>query len=427
MTTLNRKEGPPIVIDYPLEFPPFSKTTLANGVPVYEVNSGTQDIIKVDLVFKVGRVNEIKRASSKASMRLLREGTSNNSSAELAYKFDYYGAIVKIFSGLEYSYINIVCLTRHLESVWETFLEMVLQPKFDEKEIDKYKVVTSQNLRNQLSKNDVLSYRKITEIIFGSSHPYGYNTEISDIESLTRDHIQKFWQNNIGFNNAFLVLSGKYGHALRQKIIKSIESIELIASPKKGNFFETTLKKVTERIPTTNQKQTSLKIGRRMFGRMHEDYSKVQMLNTALGGYFGSRLMMNVREEKGYTYGIYSSIDSWKEDGFIYISADVANKNLEPTITEIYKEIEKLKTKLLPDEEFKMVKNYMLGQMLHLIDGPFATAQLIKNIHTKDIEIEHFKAHVSLLKSLEAKDILEMANKYLDINYFTTVLAGKIK
>jgi predicted Zn-dependent peptidase len=427
MLVPNRKKGPGIITDYKLDFPAYQETRLSNGVPMFEVNSGTQEIVKIDLVFKVGRINETKRASAKACMALLREGTPGKNSSDLAYQFDYYGAEVKVFSGLEHSHVSLVCLNKYLDDVWPDFMDMVHEPIFSEEELEKYKAVTSQKLLDQISKNDVLSYRKVTELIFGENHPYGYNTQTSDIESLTRDDLQNYWNNNIGINHAFVVLSGKYDSRLRNKIISSIEGLSKSANPRLAVFTDKAIRYHTEKIRTTNEAQTSLKIGRRMFGRTHEDYTKVQVLNTVLGGYFGSRLMKNIREEKGYTYGIYSSIDVWKEDGFFYISAEVANQNVEATMREIFKEIDKLKRKGIEKEEFEMVKNYMLGQMLHLIDGPFATAQLIKNIYTKDIEVEHFRAHVAELKAVSQSDILEMANKYLHEKTFTTVLAGKIK
>lgn len=427
MAAIDRKRGPGIVRDYALSFPDYARSELNNGIPVFEINAGTQEIIKVDIIFNVGRINEVKRAAAKGAFSLIQEGSTRHSSSELAHHFDFYGAVVKTYSGLEYSYVNMVCLTRHFDEVWEVFMSMVLEPLFDEDELLKYKSVTSQKLIDQISKNDVLSYRRITEIVFGENHPYGYNTEVPDIETLTREHLMQYWDCNVGFNHCFVTLSGKFSASLSDRIMRSIEGLDKQASPALPEFVPKVHTGLTERMATINEMQTSIKIGRRIFGRNHPDYTKVQVLNTVLGGYFGSRLMKNIREEKGYTYGIYSSLDVWKEDGFIYISADVANENVEPTIAEIDKEIEKLRREPIPEEEFEMVKNYMLGQMLHLIDGPFATAQLIKSIYTKDIEIEDFDRHVQALKKMNRNDIHEMAQKYLDKNLMTTVLAGKIK
>ncbi|MBT8189890.1 MAG: insulinase family protein [Bacteroidia bacterium] len=420
----DRINGPVIHSEYNIDIPPFERNILSNALRVFEVNAGTQDILKFDLVFKVGRVHETRRASAKASFYLMREGSVSKNSEELAYIFDFYGAYVKIFSGLEYSSVSIVCMTRHFENVWPHFIEMILNPSYNEEELLKYSRVNSQRLNDQLSKNDIIAYRALTEKLFGTNHPYGYNTQPEDIRSLERKHLLEFHEKNHGISEAFVILSGKYPVSLSDKIMADLSKIRSISNPKTQGFKEEKSQDSFLRITTNNQVQTSLKIGRKLFSRKHSDFSRVQVLNTILGGYFGSRLMKNIREDKGFTYGIYSSVDTWKRDGFFYISADLGNDFVREANDEIYKEIDKLKSDLVPYNEFSMVKNYMLGQILHLVDGPFATGQLIKSIYAKDLDIEHFKNHIETIKSMTRKEVMEMAQKYLEKNTLTTVLAG---
>jgi len=148
------------------------------------------------------------------------------------------------------------------------------------------------------------------------------------------------------------------------------------------------------------------------------------VLNTILGGYFGSRLMRNIREEKGYTYGIYSSFDAWLREGYFYISTDVGAEYTEKTMEEIAVEIGKLKQYPVEEAELKMVKNYLLGQSLNLIDGPFATAQLIKSLKAKNLDLNTFEKAVETIKKIDASRLTELANTYLDTESFTTVLVG---
>lgn len=420
----DRKNGPHINSDYDIQIPEFQRHTLANGLKVFEVNAGTQDILKFDFVFKVGRIHETKRASAKASFYLMREGSASKNSQELAYIFDFYGAYIRIFSGLEYSSVSIVCMTRHFENIWPHFIEMILNPSYDEDELRKYATVNSQRLSDQLSKNDIVAYRALTEKLFGDTHPYGYNTQPEDIRSLERKHLLDFHEKNHGINQAFVILSGKCTPSLIDKILLDLSKIESGANPASQVFSTQENNESYIRIPTSNQVQTSLKIGRKLFPRKHPDYSRVQIMNTILGGYFGSRLMKNIREDKGFTYGIYSSVDAWKQDGFIYISADLGNNTVREANKEILKEIDKLKHELVPDEEFSMVKNYILGQILHLVDGPFASGQLIKSVYAKDLDIEHFKIHIEQIKNTSKEEVREMARKYLEKNTLTTVLAG---
>ncbi|NNE26721.1 MAG: insulinase family protein [Saprospiraceae bacterium] len=424
MNIPNRQQGPRIFSDYNIQLPSFKSTMLANDLELIELNDGSQEIIRVDYVYKSGRVNESVRASAKASFYLLREGTRNTTAHQIAEKFDYYGAYIRVFAGLEYSSLSLVVMSKYFEEVWPVFLEMITDPDFTEDELSSYKRIYSEKLRNELSKNDVLAYRRLTEIIFGDQHPYGYNTEPSDILALKLDQVNAYRDTCHGTNNALAVISGKYSEKVSELCKASLGAIDMKTSTFKQEFFNPDIKHVFEKLATDQTVQTSLKIGRKLFKRKHSDFSKMQVANTLLGGYFGSRLMKNIREEKGYTYGIYSSVDVWKEDGFFYISADVSNNAIEPTIEEINKEIKRLQTEPVPDNEFRMVKNFMLGQILHLIDGPFASGQLIKNIYAKELDIEHFKNHIDGIKGTTKNDVMEMARKYLDEKSFITVLAG---
>ncbi len=424
MEIVDRKKGPKIQTDYNIQIPEFMSQVLGNGLKLFAVNSGTQDIIKIELVFRTGRVDEIKRASAKTTFQLIREGSQTLNADELANKFDFYGAYIKIFSGLEYASISIVTLCKYFEETWGPFLDMIKNPAFEEPEINKYTSVASQRLTEQLVKNDIISFRVLTEQLFGESHPYGYNTEPEDFLKLSREDLVSFFDKNVGFNNAAVVLSGRITDNIRTKVISDLEQINKQSRTETIRFNSDEIVPDFISIPSANQAQTSLKMGRLLFQRLHPDYSKMQVLNTILGGYFGSRLMKNIREDKGYTYGIYSSLETWKKGGFLYISADLANDSVDQTLEEIRKEFRRLKSELVPMDEFIMVKNFMLGQCLHLIDGPFATGQLIKNVYAKDLDIEHFKNHIEEIKTISRNDILELAIDYLDENTFSTVLAG---
>lgn len=424
---LDRSKGPVIHNDFDLQIKDVETSELANGIRLIELNSGSQDIIKIELVLDCGRIHESKIAAAKAAIRLLREGTTSKDSNALANLFDYYGASVKIKTGLEVSSISLVCLTKFFNNVWDVWMDMILNPIFSEEEIDKYKSIESQKLRNQLAKNEIISYRVITEKIFGSDHPYGYNTMPEDIKSLTRDDVVEFYNTQCHYKGGILVLSGKYSQSIKNRIVESFSELSKEVNQKTPNFYnhDNLEKSIIEL--TDNDLQSSIKLGKALFERRHADFSAFQFTNTILGGYFGSRLMTNIREEKGYTYGIYSIIDTWRRGGFFYISTDVGSDLVDPTMNEIWHEIEVLKNEIVPEEEIEMVKNYVLGQALNLIDGPFATAQLVKSLFIKKLTIEDFDSHIKTMKNMSAQDIITMANKYLHKETFTSVIVGGYK
>jgi len=421
---IDRKKGPTIQSEFDLELRGVSSLKLSNGLQAYEINSGTQNIIKIELVFKTGRVHEQQRAAAKAAMSLLREGSTRHSSEELAELYDFYGAVVKTSTGMETSSVSLVVVERYFPQVWSVWLHMVFYPLYDDGELKKYKQVTASKFKNQLAKNDVQGYRKLTEEIFGSEHPYGYNTEVEDIEQLDSAALLHFYNQNFGMNQAFLILSGKYSKATRQTILEDLGQKNRKSRAVSPIFSTASPSQKLHKLSTANKVQVSIKQGRLLFGRQHPDYHSVKFLNMILGGYFGSRLMKNIREEKGYTYGIYSAVHCWKEGGFFYLSAEVANDYLEPTLTEINKEMEMLREELVPEAELETVRNYLLGQTLHLLDGPFAKGELMRSLLGNDLAISDYDKSVAHAQQITPEEIRLIARKYLDPKDYTSVLVG---
>jgi len=421
---LDRKKGPPIHTNFDLSIKDVETTTLTNGIRLIELNTGTQEIVKVELVLKCGRVHESKIGAAKAAILLMREGSKGMTSSALAYTYDYHGASVKLTPGMEVSAINLVCMTKFFDKLWPTWIEMILNPAYPEDEVLKFKTIQSQKLKNQLSKNEVISYRLVSERIFGSEHPYGYNTQPEHVMDLTREDIVEYYDKQVTFEGAIVVVSGRYSPAIRKQIVDSISSISKTSNQSKPHYNTIQPKGETIYQKTENELQASIKMGCSLFARNHPDYSAFNFANTILGGYFGSRLMTNVREEKGYTYGIYSMLDCWSQGGFFYISSDVGSDLINPTIEEINNEINILKTEPVSDEELHMVKNYILGQALNLIDGPFATAQLVKGLYIKNLDPQDFQKNINIIKNMTSEQVLVMSNKYLDINNFTNVIVG---
>jgi len=421
---IDRKKGPIIQSDFDLELRGVSQMKLSNGLEAYEINSGTQNIIKIELVFKIGRIHEQQRAVAKAAMALLREGSTRHSSEELAELYDYYGAVVKTNTGMEASSVSLVVVERYFAMIWPVWLHMIFYPLYEAEELEKYKQVTASKFKNELAKNDVQGYRKLTEELFGSEHPYGYNTEVEDIERLDTSALLDYYNKNFGLDKAFVVISGCYGEHARKTILQDLGKKKRTSEARPALFSASPTVEPQYKLNTDNKVQVSIKQGRLLFGRKHPDYHSVNFLNMILGGYFGSRLMKNIREEKGYTYGIYSAVHSWKESGFFYISAEVANEYMDSTLKEIRREMEILQEELVPEAELENVRNYLLGQTLHLLDGPFAKGELMRSLLSQDLTVSDYEKNVIHAQNVTATEIQEMARKYLDPKDYMTVLVG---
>jgi predicted Zn-dependent peptidase len=168
--------------------------------------------------------------------------------------------------------------------------------------------------------------------------------------------------------------------------------------------------------------QAAIRIGCRLFPQTHPDFNGLFVLNTILGGYFGSRLMMEIRENQGLTYGIYSSVDSFASDGCFYISTETATDNTQKVIEAIGKEVRKLQQELIPEVELQMARNYLMGHLMTQIDGPFSTMDLIKSMKIEHLADQSFADMVRTIQQITSIQLRELAVKYLDLSKWVTIV-----
>ena len=171
--------------------------------------------------------------------------------------------------------------------------------------------------------------------------------------------------------------------------------------------------------------QNAIRIGKRLINRTNPDYPKLTVLNTILGGYFGSRLMTNIREEKGYTYGIGSGLVSLSQGGYFFITTDVGAAVYEDAVKEIYHEIVKLQEELIPENELSLVRNYLLGSFQRSIDGPFALAERFKSILLSGLGYNYFENYLTVIKNITSEELKTLAQTYLLTSEMTEVIVGK--
>ena len=170
--------------------------------------------------------------------------------------------------------------------------------------------------------------------------------------------------------------------------------------------------------------QTSIRLGRLLFPRTHPDFVGMQVVAAILGGYFGSRLMQNLREEHGYTYGVMSAMVNFDKEGYLAIATQVAKEHREDALREIYFEIERLRNELVDEGELQMVKNVMIGEILRILDGPFGIADVtIENIMC-GMDNSATEESVARIFAITAEEIKALAEKYLRREDLIEVYAG---
>jgi zinc protease len=423
--TVNRKIAPPIYELTSLTLPNPAISHLDNGIPVYETRLGTQDIMKVEVIFHAGRPQEHKRLVSRATSRQLREGTKSYTSAQLAEEIDFFAGTVQTPISLDTGSIVMFCMTKHFPKLVPILAEIVQEPTFPVKELNTFAENNIQSLTVDLSKNDVLAYRKITELIYGENHPYGYNSTPDNYRELTPDDLKKHHSDLYTSDNCLIFLSGKTDESILKLLNQYFGQKKTLSIKNKSPLIIPNEKPQKIKLKNEDTLQSSIRIGRRMGSRQTNlDYNGFTVLNTIFGGYFGSRLMTNIREKKGYTYNIYSSVDMMHHDGYFYISSEVGNQFVKKAVTEIYRELEILQNDLVKPEELKMVQNYLLGNMLNMIDGPFSVSDIVRSFVTEGVPLDQFTDLVETIKSITPQDLRDLAQKYFKREEMFEVIVG---
>jgi len=421
---VNRKIAPPITRIEKLHLPKPKKTRLSNGLRVHIIDMGTQDVLKLQLVFRAGRPFEKKKLIAKTTSRLLKEGTTNFSSAAIAEQVDFYGATLSTPTSLDNSNLVFYTLSKHFERLLPLVTELLIAPTFPEEELTTYIDNTKRRLQVDLTKNDVMAYRKITEFIFGKQHPYGYNSDKRAYNNVKRTDVVQHFNKHYNARNCELFISGRVTNEVIRLLDQHIGQLPIGRKSRLPKFKLTAATPEKRHIPIPNSMQTAIRIGQRMIGRKHPDFAGFTVLNTILGGYFGSRLMMNIREDKGYTYNIYSTQDMMLHDACFYVSTEVGSEFTTAATKEIYTEIDRLCNDLVPTGELEMVRNYMLGNMLNMVDGPFHVADVIKTMVLNEMPYETFDALINTVNTISAQELRDLAQKYLLTQQMWEVTAG---
>jgi zinc protease len=342
----------------------------------------------------------------------------------LAEAVDFYGANLTSGASLDYSYAKIFSLNKYFSKILPMLMEVIERPTFPEAELAKYKANSIQKLKVEKAKSELVAYKTITECLYGEDHPYGYNSTEEIYHNLNRDDLIDYYTANFGSDNRVIILSGKITEEVREEVRAAFGKKYQKSLPVYYQEPSFTPKRLIKKIKAEDNLQCSIKIGCRLFKRNHPDFADMFILNTILGGYFGSRLMSSLREDKGYTYNIYSSVDMMIYDGYFNVSTEVGNEYLEKTLEGIYYEMELLATKKIESDELDMVRNYLSGNFLNMIDGPFKVAGMSKVVALNDLDLDFYRNLMHRIHTVTADELLILARKYFVKENMQEIIVG---
>ena len=424
MNNLQRIQPPVFPVEKVI-IPEAKSFRLNNGVPVYTIEAGTEDIMRLEFVFKAGQIKESLPLLGSTCNIMLSEGSQNYTSEELNRSLDFYGVFLNQSAEKDYAGIVLFFLSKHIEKVMELSREILFRPVFPEPELNslmrkrlRWYMVNREKVQN-------LAMDNFFESLFGKNHPYGYQVHEQDFEQITPYLLADFHNKYYTPENMTIIISGKihdktadllnsYFGNMALKEIKKENSVNFIKGEK--------IKKV--HINKSGTVQTAIRIGSTTINKRHSDYPGLKILDSILGGYFGSRLMKNIREEKGYTYGINSSLTSLDITGYKVISTEVGQKYCQKTKDEIYKEIRLLQNVPVKKEEMAVVRNYMSGEMVRMFDGPFALAESFKSVWEFGLDNNYYYRLADKIKTIDPDEIIELAKTYYNIDELYEITVG---
>ncbi len=418
----DRKTVPHIkdAIEYKIELKKPTVFALDNGVPVYAIHAGTEEVIQLEWVFKAGNWFETEKNIASATNFLLKNGTTTKTAYEINEFIDFYGAYLSRSCYNETAVISLHCLTRQLEHLLPIVQELILDAVFPEQELQIYKQNMKQRLAVNLKKCDFIAGRKIDELLFGFNHPYGVYSHMEDYDNLDRTAIKKYHEAYYIHGHCTMFIAGILPGNYAEMLNRFFGSIPL---------NQTSMVEPTHHIVPSEEKksnilndadgvQAAIRIARPFPTRHHPDFPKVQVLNALYGGFFGSRLMTNIREDKGYTYGIYSYLMNHVHAGAWMISTEAGRDVCSATIHEIYYEMERLREGKIGEEELLLVKNYLIGTLLGDLDGPFQIIGRWKNLILNNLDDQFFYRSVDTIKNIGSEELNSLAKKYLNPDEF---------
>ncbi|MFT3950151.1 MAG: pitrilysin family protein [Agriterribacter sp.] len=419
---VNRTAAPVIkdAIDFHLTLKPYKKFALDNGIEVYTINAGEEDVIQAELVFFAGNWYEEQNLVAAATNHLLKNGTGTKTAFEINEHFEYYGSYLNRYCYSETATVSLHSLTKHLKELLPVIRELITDADFPEKELDIFRQNMKQKLEINLKKPDFIANRLIDEYLYGIDHPYGKYSSVAAYDALQKEQLQSFYKNYYVNGRCVIFVAGKLPADIEKQLNDSFGSLTVNKKPLP--VIAHPVKAATEKkYRVTNDEnglQGAMRIASHFPNRHHPDFTKAQVVNTLFGGYFGSRLMSNIREDKGYTYGIHSYMQNHVQDCAWMISTEAGRDVCEATIAEVYKEMEILRNEPASEEELLLVKNYLIGTILGDLDGPFHIIGRWKTIILNELGDDHFYKSINDIKSITAAEVQALANKYLQPEKF---------
>ena len=401
--------------------------TMPNGIPMYRLDGGDKGIVRFDILFKGGYAVQSKPLLAMFTNRMLREGTENLTAAEISQKLDYYGAWIDMYSSQNCNHITLYTMSKHFIPLLQVLEDMLKHPLFPQENLNTVKNNNKSYFSINSRKVDIVSQRYFENSLWGEGHPLGHVVNADDYDAITRDDIIEYYNDYYGSCNCTMFISGTVDSVMLDALTKSLgkdpwgcdkecSPVEVAQpSPLPGRRI----------IPVSDTMQSAVKMGFMAMDVTHPDFYKFRFLCVLLGGYFGSRLMSNIREDNGYTYHIAAELDAYGCRNAFMISSETATEYVEPLINEVYKELDRLVAEPVEVAEIELVRNYIMGELCREYEGQSAKSEVFINAWLSGVGFESVNNYLDEIKTVTPADLHRLAREYFKKENIIEIIAGK--
>lgn len=399
---------------------------LRNGIPVYVFPSSANSVVMIEVFFRhAGSSYQHKPLVAGLTNTLLTEGTHEFTATQIAEQLDYCGAVIDKNSNRDHAYLTLFTLDKHVTSLLPLLKALVSDPSFEEKQIEWHIQKGKQQLRTSLQQTDFVARRHFFAEVFGKTHPYGGYADVSDYDNIGFEDLHTFFHTHYRQEDCQIFIAGNCNSSMLQMLDDLFPPPHTHHSTPPVSFPESIeAKPAVHFVAVENAVQASLCIGCGLKLKSRKDRYGLTVLNGILGGYFGSRLMTNLREKKGYTYGIYSGIGSMEQQSYFIVVSNVKAEFAQEAMQEIGFEMQKLIDEPIPEEELNLAKNYLIGNRLRNVDGVFEKVKLKREQIAKQYAEDFYEQTIATIKSISAKQLQDLAQTYLQPTKMVRICAG---
>ncbi len=422
--TLDRSKAPDFRVPEDFELFPPTEFLLKNRAKLFFIPTPSLAAVKIEVMGKGNRASLSLDETLVPSftLQMLQEGTISKTAEELANFFDFHASEVSPMLTYSHDGLSLLTTKKHLFEVIPVFLSLCTDCVFPEEYLEKKQSQRKLSIKLEKEKTASKASQLFRKSLFGSNHPYGLETEEKHVDIITKDQLKSYYSELL-WQDLELFVCGDFEENELHNLCELLGGL-----PNRKRVTEPILPPAETIYHVIESRedavQSSIRIGNWSISKTDPDFFAFSVFNTILGGYFGSRLIKNIREDKGHTYGIYSSLAEIGDSNYWVIGADIQKAFYQEVIEEIYFEIEKLVSEPIDEDELEVVRNYMIGQMLSRFSSSYDLMDRFRSVHHSGLNFNYYTQKLAFLKSFTAEDVTRIGKKYFQQRPLIEVVVG---